>query len=67
MSQGGGALAHHGTGERDKQAVGIRNILGALLEEAEHGIGSSYEPTLWRKLEDGTGKAYTGALYKFLR
>ena len=42
----------------------IRNALGAFLEEAEREIGSS---TVWRKLEDGTRKAYAGALYKFLR
>ena len=45
----------------------VINPLGAFLEEAEHGIGSSYEATVWRKLEDGTRKAYAGALYKFLR
>ena len=45
----------------------MRNALGTLLEEAEHEIGSSYEATVWRKLEDGPTKAYTRAPYKFLR
>ena len=64
---GGGSLASHGTSKRDKQALRVRNALGALLEEAEHEIGSSYEAIVWRKLEDGTRKAYARALYKFLR
>ena len=64
---GGGSLTSSGIGERDKQADRVRNTLGALLEEAEREIGSSYEATVWRKPEDGTKKAYTGALYKFLR
>ena len=29
-------------------------------------MGSSYEATMWRKLEDGTRMAYARALYKFL-
>ena len=45
----------------------MRNALGALLEEVEHEVGSSYEVTVWRKLGDGTKRAYDGALYKFLR
>ena len=53
---GGGALADHGTGKRDRQAIWITNALGALLEEAEHAIGGSYEATVWQKLEDGTRK-----------
>ena len=40
---------------------------GAFLAEAQREIGSSYEATVWRKREDGTRKAYTGALCKFLR
>ena len=63
----GAKVASSGTRERDKQAVPVRNALGALLEEAERGIGNSYEATLWRKMEDGTRKAYTGTQYKFLR
>ena len=65
--RGGGWLAGTGTGERDKQAVRVRNALGAFLEEAEREIGSTYEATVWLKLEDGTKKAYAGALYKYLR
>ena len=57
-----GSLASHGTGKRDKQAVRVKNALG----EVEHEIRSSYEATVWGKLEDGTTKAYSGALYKFL-
>ena len=64
---GGGSLAAGGTAERDKQAVRIRNTLGAFVEEAEREIGSSYKATIWHKLEVGTGKAYAGALYKYLR
>ena len=64
---GGGLLADNGTGERDKQAVQVRNALGAFLESAEREIGSSYEAIVWRNLEDGTQKAYAGALYKYLR
>ena len=64
---GGGSLASHGTGKCDKQAVRATNALGALLEEAEHEIGSSFEATAWRTLEDGTKNTYVGALYKFLR
>ena len=64
---GGGSLASHGTGERDKQALRVRNVPGAFLEEVVHEICGSYEATVWRKLEDGTGKAYAWALYKFLR
>ena len=45
----------------------VRNTLGAFLEEAEREIGSSYEATVWHKLEADTRKAYAGALYKFLR
>ena len=45
----------------------MRNALGAFLAEAEREFGSSYEATAWRKLEDGTRKAYAGALCKFLR
>ena len=52
---------------RDKQAVRVINTLGAFLEEAERAIGSSYEATIRRKLEDGTRKVYAGALYKYLR
>ena len=52
---------------RDEQAVRVRNALGAFVEEAGRAIGSSYEATVWRKLEDGTRKAYAGALYKYLR
>ena len=52
---------------RDKQAVRTRNALGAFREEAERAIGCSYKATVWRKLEDGTRKAYAGALYKYLR
>ena len=63
----GGSLAKHGIGKRDKQAVWILNASGAIVEEVEHGVGSSYEATVWRKLEDGTRNTYTGALYKFLR
>ena len=59
---GGGSLADSGTRGRDKQAVRVRNALGAFLEEAEREIGSSYGATMWRKLEDGTRKAYAVAL-----
>ena len=44
----------------------MRNTLGAILEEVECQMESSYEATVWRKLEDGTRKAYAGALHKFL-
>ena len=54
VPMGGGSLADSGTGGRDKQAVWVRNALGAFLEEAEREICSSYEATVWRKLEDGT-------------
>ena len=65
--EGWGSLASDGTGKRDKQAVRVKNALGALLEETKHEIGSSYEATTWRKLEDGPRKASAGAMYKFLR
>ena len=64
---GGGSLASSGTSERDKQVVQVTNTLGALPEEVERETGCSYEATVWRKLEDGTKKAYIGAFYKFLR
>ena len=66
-SQGGGSLAYSGPRERDKQAVRVRNTLGAFVQEAGQVIGSSYDATVWRKLEDGTRKAYVGALHKYLR
>ena len=66
-SQRGGSLATNGTGQWDKQAVRMRNALGSMLEEAEREVGRSYEATVWRNLEDGTTRAYTGALYKFLQ
>ena len=47
--------------------VQLRNTPGALLEEVEREVGSSYEATVCRKLEDGNGQAYVGALRKFLR
>ena len=47
--------------------MGVTNALGAFVEEAEHEISSSYEATMWRRLEDGTRKVYAGALYRFLR
>ena len=65
--KGEGSLANQGTGKRDKQAIRVRNALGALLEEVEHEIGTSYEATVWQKLEDHTRKGYAGALYKCLR
>ena len=40
---GGGSLADSGTRVRDKQAVRVKNALGAFLEEAERAIGSSCE------------------------
>ena len=45
----------------------VTSALGAFLEAAEREIGSSYEAMVWRKLEDGTRKAYSGALYKYVR
>ena len=44
----GGSLADQGTSKRDKQVVRIRTALGALLEEVEYEVGSSYEATVWR-------------------
>ena len=49
-----------------KQAVRVRSTLGAFLEAAERAISSSYEATIWHKVEDGTRKAYAGALWKYL-
>ena len=40
-------VASQGSSERDKQALRVRNALGAFLGEAEHEIGSSYEATMW--------------------
>ena len=42
----------------------MRKALGGLPEEVERKVGSSYEATVWRKLEDGTRKAYSDALYR---
>ena len=69
MSRGGRGVAGRQweRRDRDKQAVRVRNALGAFLEEAEREIGSSYEAIVWRKLEDGTRKAYAGALHKYLQ
>ena len=43
---GGGSLANHGTGEHDKRGMQVGTAPGALLVEAEHEIGSSYEATV---------------------
>ena len=45
----------------------VRTALRAFVEEAKREIGGSYEATVWREVEDGTGKAYAGALHKLLR
>ena len=64
---GGGCWHDSGTVGHGQQAVRVRNTLGAFLDEAERDIGSAYEATVWRKLENGTQKAYVGALYKLVR
>ena len=61
----GGGVACRQWDRRARQAGGAsRKHASGLLEEAEQETGSSYEPTVWRKLEDGTRKAYAGALHK---
>ena len=40
----------------------MRNTPGAVLEELEHGAGSSYGATMWQRFQDGTRKAYAWLL-----
>ena len=51
---GGGGWPKVGQENVTSKRCERKNALGAFLEEAEREIGSSYEATVWRNLEDGT-------------